>query len=125
MSVDPGTLAAALPSLKAGVDLLRGALGLVKDVKDVLPEGEKKSVVARTLVEAEKEVRLAEAQIAMALGYTLCQCTFPPQIMLSQGRHADGDEIWKCSRCGKQEPSEQYFMRRRQAYADRGDDFSY
>lgn len=41
MPTDPGALATALPALKTGVDLLRSALGLVKDVKDVLPEGER------------------------------------------------------------------------------------
>jgi hypothetical protein len=124
MTADVAAMAAALPALKTGFDLVRSALGLVKDVRDALPEGEKKAAVALTLFEAERAVKIAEAQIAQALGYHLCQCTFPPQIMLSEGRHPDGDEIFRCPACKKQEPSEQRFASRRtaQRYADSGPD---
>jgi hypothetical protein len=117
MVPDVPDVAAALPALKTGFDLVRSALGLVKDVRDALPEGEKKAAVAQTLFEAEKAVKIAEAQIAQALGYKLCQCTFPPQIMLSKGRHADGDELFVCAACSKQEPSEHHFAERANARA--------
>jgi hypothetical protein len=113
--VDVAAVAAALPALKSSFDLVRSALGMVKDVRDALPEGEKKATLAHALAEAETATKLAEAQIAHALGYNLCQCTFPPQIMLSRGRHADGDELFGCPACNKQEPSEQVFAARAQA----------
>ncbi len=77
----PGGLATA----KTAFDTLRAALGMVKDVQGVLPAGEKKDAVARTLEEAGKQVQLAEAQIAQALGYPLCTCVFPPPVMLKVG----------------------------------------
>ncbi|GEM77006.1 hypothetical protein [Vibrio sagamiensis] len=43
---------------------------------------------------------MAEAQIAQALGYQLCKCTFPPQIMLSVG-YRDFEEAFECKLCGK------------------------
>ena len=67
-----------------------------------------KEELQKFLIEkAEKALRASEAELAKALGYKLCQCTFPPQIMLSKGHHAEqGMEIFKCEKCGKQEPSE-------------------
>jgi hypothetical protein len=49
---------------------LRGAVALVKDIQQTLP-ADKKEVVSRTLEEADKQLRLAEAQFADALGYAL------------------------------------------------------
>ncbi|MGM0631771.1 MAG: hypothetical protein ACQETO_01205 [Pseudomonadota bacterium] len=39
--------------------------------------------------------RLAEIEMAARLGYLLCQCTWPPQIMVMSG---DG-ELFTCPRC--------------------------
>ena len=111
--IDGADVAAALPAIKTGFDLVRSALGMAKDVKDVLPEGDTKETVAKTLIEAEKAVGIAEAQVAQALGYKLCQCTFPPQIMLSKGIHDRGVEIFKCPACDKQSPTEQFLNRPR------------
>lgn len=99
----------AIDGVKTGLELFRTAIGLTKEAKELVADGVQKDTISRSLDEAEKASRLAEAQIARALGYHLCQCTFPPQIMLSAGRHPRGIEVFKCPNCGKQEPSEQYF----------------
>jgi hypothetical protein len=83
--MDVAAIAATIAALKAGFETGRAALGLVKDVQGVLPAGEKKEAVSRTLEEAERQLRLAEAQIAQALGFPLCTCTFPPPVMLKVG----------------------------------------
>jgi hypothetical protein len=83
--MDVSALSTGLALAKSGFDTLRTAIGLVKDVQEVLPPGEKKETVARTLEEAGKQVRLAEAQIAQALGYPLCRCDFPPTPMFAVG----------------------------------------
>jgi hypothetical protein len=83
--MDLTQIAGAVAGAKTGFDMLRAAIGLVRDVQGVLPEGEKKDVVGRTLAEADKQVALAEAQIAQALGYPLCRCQFPPIPMLKVG----------------------------------------
>lgn len=96
-----------LTQIKVVFDLFRSAIGAVKDVTDVLPEGEKKKAVQETLEQAEKAAQLAEAQTADALGYHLCQCTFPPQIMLSKGYRDDvghKKEIFECPKCKKITP---------------------
>lgn len=39
--------------------------------------------------------RLAEVEMAARLGYLLCQCTWPPQIMVL----ANDGELFRCPRC--------------------------
>jgi hypothetical protein len=94
----------AMESVKMGVSLLGESIGLIKKTKDLLPESAEKDVISKSLVEADKAAKLAESQIAMALGYKLCKCTFPPQVMLSKGykelKHHHEEE-YVCSNCGK------------------------
>ena len=67
---------------KAGFDLFRSAIGLAKDVQGILPAGEKKDAIAASLEQAERQMKLAEAQIAQSLGYHLCRCEWPPTPMV-------------------------------------------
>ena len=83
--MDTANIATGMALAKTGFDTLRTAWGLVKDVQQALPSGEKKEVAGRTLEEADKQLRLAEAEIAKALGYSLCRCEFPPTPMLQVG----------------------------------------
>jgi hypothetical protein len=104
MGVDLAAITAGLAAAKSGFETLRTALGLVKDAQGLLPAGEKKEAVARTLEEADKQVRLGEVQIAQALGYLLCRCAFPPTVMLAVGRYPPvgdiPDVVHECPRCG-------------------------
>lgn len=96
--------------LKSAFDLFRSAIGLAKDAKDLLPTGTAtREAITSSLNQAERAGQLAEAQIAQALGYRLCQCVFPPQIMLSIGYHSTGVEQFECSRCRMRHPSDQLF----------------
>jgi hypothetical protein len=60
---------------KDGIDLVRAALSL-------LPNNEKRREAESKLRAAEEALRRSDAALAQKLGYQLCQCTFPPQIML-------------------------------------------
>jgi hypothetical protein len=102
-----------LASLKHAFDTARAALGMIKDIRDVIPEGYDKSAVSQKLAEAERTMALAEAQIAQGLGYPLCKCDWPPAIMLSKGYHPRHvEEVFKCPRWGAQQPPEEEFARR-------------
>jgi hypothetical protein len=83
--------------------LLRSAIGLAKDVQGVLPAGEKKDAVGASLAEAEKHLRIAEAQIAKGFGFPLCRCEFPPIPMLIVGDYvsvlAHKVVVNECPRC--------------------------
>jgi len=74
-----------MASVKIGLSLFSEAIGLVKKTQEILPHSQEKEAIERSLNEASKAAKLAEAQIAQALGYHLCKCTFPPQVMLSNG----------------------------------------
>lgn len=89
-----------LDSIKQGIDLLRSGFGLMRAARDALPEGDKRDQLDQTLENAERQLQIAEAQIAKGFDYQLCQCTFPPQIMLSIGiqKHR---ERFQCPRCQK------------------------
>jgi hypothetical protein len=85
-----------------GIDLatafatMKSALGLVKAAKDLLPESPQKAASETALAQAERAVEIAESQIADQMGYTLCQCAFPPGIAL---RKPDGS--MRCPKCGR------------------------
>jgi hypothetical protein len=81
--------------LKEGLTTLGSIVGIYKQIKDSLPDGLKKDEIDEALKKAERQLKLAESQIAQGLGYQLCKNHFPPIIMLS----AD-DKKWKCSECG-------------------------
>ena len=55
-------IAAYAEAFKAGFDALRAAISLIKDIKSGLPEGEKKDVLTRTLLEACTSRRRRSAQ---------------------------------------------------------------
>ncbi len=97
-------IAEAMGSVKIGLSLFGQAIGLAKQTKDLLPESQDKEAIARSLDEADKAAKMAEAQIAQALGYELCKCTFPPQIMLSNGykeTNYSQQEEFVCPLCKK------------------------
>ena len=97
MDLDIGS---AYVALKSGLGLFKDAISVAKGAKDLLPSGGQKDAIEKSLDAAERATQLAEAQIAQALGYHLCQCTFPPQIMLSTGYKGDS-ERFECPKCKK------------------------
>lgn len=60
-------VAAGLAYTKTGVDLPRLAIGLAKDARGVLPTGETKDAIGTLLLQAERQIKLAEARIARRL----------------------------------------------------------
>jgi hypothetical protein len=93
MTVDLNDVKTAVDLCKVSFELFKESIGLARRAKDSLPEGAEKKAVEKSLEEAESKSQIAEAQIARALGYELCQCTWPPQIMLRVG------EDLQCPRC--------------------------
>jgi hypothetical protein len=60
---------------KDTIDLLKGAFGL-------LPKGAKRDEAEQKIKAAEEALKRADVTLAQKLGYSLCGCTYPPQIML-------------------------------------------
>lgn len=95
-----------MSAFEAITDVFKGItaiIALLKQTKDLLPDDAKKKAVEQSLEEVEKKSKLAEAQVAQALGYRLCRCTFPPQIMLRIGRQQNV-EAFRCPICGNTWP---------------------
>jgi hypothetical protein len=93
-------------AFKNAIDALRSALQIIKDVTSggKRPTDDEQKVIGRALEEAEKAARLADAQTAKALGYTLCHCQFPPVPMLTVGflqpRGNREGPVHECPKCG-------------------------
>src|SRR5262249_48823266 len=63
-----------------------------------LPPGSDKAV-SKQIEKAEAALRASEVELAKTLGYTLCQCTFPPQIML--WKEAEKSHVCPRPECGR------------------------
>src|SRR6266571_3828864 len=103
---DPNTWAQGAAALKSAFDALRAVFGLVKDVRGLASPEQAKAITA-AVDKAEAAAKVAEAEIAKALGYELCKCQFPPIAMLTVGYfgrpvagHKEGDQVYECPKCG-------------------------
>jgi hypothetical protein len=104
MPADIATVVGAIAALKPTFDALRSAMGLLKDAKELLPPGDQRgAAISQALATAESTSRIAEAEVAKALGYELCKCEFPPTPMLTVGS-LDGrpntGQVYECPKCG-------------------------
>lgn len=90
-----------LDQIVTAVNGLRAALDLFKGIRDEL---KKKTApqkgIDEQIARAETALKAGEAQLAKALGYRLCQCVFPPEIMLRDKNR--GQSV--CPRCGDAYP---------------------
>jgi len=85
-----------IETFSAAITLLKNAVGLAKEANDLVADSPKRRAAEVALAEAEQQLRLAESRAAQDLGYTLCQCTVPPQIALLK---PDGSK--RCPKCGR------------------------
>lgn len=83
-----------IDALAKGVGLFSSALAALKQAIDLLPDSSKKVDAAAALERAEREFKIAEAEVARKLGYEVCRKHFPPEIMLSED-----DKVWECPKC--------------------------
>ncbi len=88
-----------IAAITSALQLGKEAIEFLKQVKDLLPTGSRRQEAEARLEEAERSLEMAEAQVAKGLGYRLCKCTWPPQIMFSKG-FKEYDEVFKCPACG-------------------------
>ena len=72
------------------IGALKLVVSTIKEFIGILPKSKKKEV-DQSLQELSKKLELAEPQIAKGLGYELCKCKWPPQIMVFYRRGT----IWR------------------------------
>lgn len=95
-----------LGAAKLGFDTIRAMFGVFRDVKDTLPTDEQRQALESAIHQSEQQFAIAEAQMAQALGYQLCRCEFPPNIMVQvgvgKGRPTpieSGAPVFQCPKC--------------------------
>ena len=93
----------AAPDWLAYFTAAKSALDIIKGIRAELPKGPQADTAQRKIDEAESALDISKAQLAKGLGFKLCQCSFPPPIMLlkvSERKHV-------CSSCGNTFPPPQ------------------
>jgi len=78
------------------VTLTKNLINVLKEIKALVPNPEDRNRLDEKIESAERELAISEAAAARDLGYQLCQCTFPPQIMLFTGKK---QSQYQCPRC--------------------------
>jgi hypothetical protein len=99
--IDLASLADGLVIFKSGMDGIRSAFQLARDVMGGLP-ADKATHLSEALQRTEEQFAIAEAQIAKGLGYELCHCAFPPTPMLTVGwkERDQSGPVHRCPKCG-------------------------
>jgi hypothetical protein len=87
--------------ITAWVTTGKTALDLMKSAWQAMPKGEKRDALEEKVKKAETALESINVALAKSLGYKLCRCTFPPQIML--WKLSEGTNI--CSACGTKDPA--------------------
>ncbi|CAG1016360.1 hypothetical protein ANAEL_05580 [Anaerolineales bacterium] len=86
-----------IEALKQGLSAIAAILGMLKQAKDLLPDGKNKEEIADQVEKAERQMQTAEIQIAKILGHEICTNHWPSGIMLSADK-----KHWKCPMCGNE-----------------------
>jgi len=87
-----------IDSIAKGIGILSTTLTTLKSLKELVPSGTKRQEIERKLGEAEKNLAIAEAEIAKGFNFHLCRRHFPPGIMLEIDTFKS-----KCNTCGNVE----------------------
>ena len=96
------SLQEVLEAFTKGLTVLKEAIGLVHSANDRLPPGESQAVIQQKIEEAERLIQVGHAAVGQSLGFQLCHCTWPPQVMASTGYNEKTQvEQFTCSNCGK------------------------
>jgi len=91
-----------LEAFTKGLTALKEAIGLVHSASDQLPAGEPQKVIQQKIEEAERLIQVGHATVGESLGFQLCHCTWPPQVMASSEYSEETQvEQFTCANCGK------------------------
>ena len=90
-----------LEAYTKGLASLTDSIETLKSAMAKLPEGDQRTALGQKIAEAEHSLKLGNAQIGQSLGFQLCQCTWPHQVMTSTG-YSEEDQLeqFTCPNCG-------------------------
>ena len=85
-----------------GLTTLKEAIRLVHSANDQLPTNEQHMIIQQKVEEAERLIQAGHAAMGQSLGFQLCHCTWPPQVMASSAYPEEIHvELFTCPNCGK------------------------
>lgn len=85
-----------------GLTTLKEAIALVHSANDQLPAGEPRKAIQQKIEKAERTIRVGHAAMGQSLGFQLCHCTWPPQVMASSHYSNETQvEQFTCPNCGR------------------------
>jgi hypothetical protein len=70
------------PDWLAYITAAKSVLDIFKGIRSELPKGPDADKIQHQIEKAEAALKSNDAELAKNLGYRLCKCSFPPQIML-------------------------------------------
>ena len=88
-----------LADIQGWLGTAKDTLGLLKSAAALLPKGEKRAEIEGKISAAENTLARSDAKLARELGLKLCDCTFPPQIML--WKEAQKAHVCPNAACGR------------------------
>jgi hypothetical protein len=94
----------ALQGIKSMTDAAQGLLQLIGQLRPHVQSRELQEEITKKTREFEQAKIAADVQTAQGLGYTLCRCTYPPQICPRAGFDDCGREKSQCPNCGQPYP---------------------
>ena len=88
----------------SGIQSLKSLVELFKTGRELVSESQRETF-DKTVAQTEKQLKIAEAEIAKGLGYTICRKHWPPEIMLEIGQTDKYNvPISKCPQCYDTQP---------------------
>ena len=86
----------AIEDITAYLGAGKTVLDLFKGIRDELPEEAKSKHIDDKIKDAEAALKASKVELAKVLGFRLCRCAFPPEIMLWKREQRKS----VCPRCG-------------------------
>ena len=83
-----------IESIRQALGTFGATLILLKQAKDLLPENSQKQELNAAIESSERQLKVAELELARALGHEICTNHWPSGIMISADK-----KNWKCPIC--------------------------
>lgn len=80
------------------IAMVKSTLDLLKSARDLLPVNKQRNDLQGAIDKAEISLQELQAENAKSLGYSLCKCTYPPNIML--WRESEKAHVCPNQECG-------------------------
>jgi hypothetical protein len=85
--------------IKDWLGLTKSAVDLLKSAAAMVPKGDRRAAIEAKITEAEDMLKRSDAKLAYELGLKLCDCTFPPNVML--WKESEKAHVCPDSACGR------------------------